>query len=395
VGHGYEAVNAKGEVTFVRSDEEEIAWWEYKGSGIKANVLTSKKMQDFAHCRPLMFPHLAAGEEAPKILTAPVFYRTENGVERQFEGKYVLHWSDTGEPTAVTGLEEFKQGHQPEEILGALHDAAIKEGLKVVSMGICDNRRKFFVNARMDTKLIDVTGHSSLAPIVTFASGVDMKTSTKADINAWSTVCANLYAAFMAKGDTEYCYKRSHRQEFDRNEAFLALDVADFEKQWDDAREMLTRYAGIPLSNLNAERMFRELINPGYASEVLAGEGTTGVLDVENIVVAQDADNVGDFATLLQKGVILNTETRIKLDRRVPRGFVPYMDAYHGVNGEAGAKPGDLFGFLQGVTYNADHGAVGSKTSGKKMASGWFGGGVKRKQNAYELAETAATALGG
>ena len=43
----------------------------------------------------------------------------------------------------------------------------------------------------------------------------------------------------------------------------------------------------------------------------------------------------------------------------------------------------------------SDHGAVGSKSSGKKVASGWFGGGVKRKQNAYELAECAATALGG
>jgi phage/plasmid-like protein (TIGR03299 family) len=292
---------------------------------------------------------IAAAGMGWKVRASVPLYADHTGCLRPFQGRKVLHRSDTGHALGVVS-DAYKPVH-PAQILEFFAELVDSRGYKLETAGTLYGGRKYWALARVmsDTPVIDP--RDKVGRFLLLSTTADGSSATEARDTDVRVVCHN---TITAAERTAAKHAWSHRQEWCPERAKADLQLVDRDTAEGRFHRQMVRFRALAERALTG-REREDLTLKLFGIEdpwQLTDEGRQRVFGLKA---------PGRLRELTNGGGALVGET---LD---------------------GAGKDTAWGWLNAVTQHADWEAQARSQSGR-LDSAWFGRGAERKRRALELA---------
>ncbi len=269
------------------------------------------------------------------VKESPVLFRSDAASEPQaFEGRKVLHRSDTGAPLAV--VSDGYHVVQPAAVMGFMSRLAEIGGFEMETAGALSYGRRIWALAKVNAGA-DILGGDTVRPYLLLGTSYDGTMATVAKFTTIRVVCNNTITAALGAKDQTVRVLHSERFDADRVRQDLGI-VAD---AWDRFLIQSRRLAGETITPTDADIFVRELLRPYH----------TGALDV--------------------------TESRAY--KRIMDLFQNRKAIGSDIPGVAGTR----WALLNSVTELVDH--ERGRSANTRLESAFFGTGAALKSRALEL----------
>ncbi len=272
---------------------------------------------------------------AYSVLESPVLFRSDAMSEPQaFEGRKVLHRSDTGAPLAV--VSDGYHVVQPAAVMGFFEKLVEIGGFEMETAGALSYGRRIWALAKVNQGA-DIVDGDRVRPYLLLGTSYDGTMATVAKFTSIRVVCHNtITAALGAKGETVRVL-HSERFNADRVRQDLGI-VAD---SWDRFLIQSRKLAGETITPADADLFVRELLRPYHSGSLEINES---------------------------------------------RAYKRIMDLFHNrkaIGSDIPGVAGTRWALLNSVTEMVDH--ERGRSANTRLESAWFGTGAALKTRALEL----------
>ena len=329
--------------------------------------------------------------DARPIVNAETGERTwiEHGPHLVVPGRFALQRATDGQHYGEVSEEYFE--HQNGDIVAWMRDYASANGLTVETMGTLGDGAKVWALCKApDARRIGPAGDQDdearmYSLLATGHGGIMATTALGTTIYV---VCENTLTAALG---SKACYRLRHVRAFDvkeRERAAKAMGhaVADFHRT-QDAAEALSR---VRVSDADAEDAYRRLMGMVSRSERAAQVAGMAALPMGRAEVAPLPPPAGSLLDVILAGGgsigqgEAPTDVREAQAERGARVLARLMACRDEAPGqELASRAGTWWGWVNAVTYDADH--FGSRPE-SSLDSAWFGTTAERKRDALEMA---------
>lgn len=266
---------------------------------------------------------------------APIQY--QNGILRVFEDQHVLYRSDTGHPFSV--VSSRYQPVQPAEIVDFYRTIADAYGFEIETVGALGSGEKVWALAKTPNSFT-LRGGDTVNDYLLLATSYDKSMATQAFFTSVRVVCNNTLQQ-SRNGEKQALVKVSHNTKFHTRQVQDAIGL--HKSAWDDFGDV-------------AKALSERRVTKKECVDVLF-----------DLLRDEKETSVDDWST--RKKNIANEVFRCV--RTSPGAGLPSAD-------------GTAWGFLNGITYYADH-VANARSDDNRLNSAWFGSNANLKQRAVDL----------
>lgn len=268
------------------------------------------------------------------VLESPVLFRSDAASEPQaFNGRKVLHRSDTGAPLAV--VSDGYHVVQPAAVMGFFEKLVEIGGFEMETAGALSYGRRIWALAKVNQGA-DIVDGDRVRPYVLLGTSYDGTMATVAKFTSIRVVCHNtITAALGAKGET---VRVLHSERFDPDR--VRQDLGIVADAWDRFLIQSRRMAGETITPADADLFVRELLRPYHS----------GALEINE-----------------------------------SKGYRRIMELFNGraIGSDIPGVAGTRWALLNAVTEMVDH--ERGRSANTRLESAWFGTGAALKARAVEL----------
>lgn len=269
------------------------------------------------------------------VLESPVLFRSDAASEPQaFEGRKVLHRSDTGAPLAV--VSDGYHVVQPSQVMGFFERLVELGGFEMETAGALSYGRRIWALAKVSAGA-DVVDGDRVRPYLLLGTSYDGTMATVAKFTTIRVVCHNtITAALGAKGET---VRVLHSERFDADR--VRQDLGIVADSWDRFLIQSRKLAGETISKVQADEFVQELLRPYHSGSLEINES---------------------------------------------RAYKRIMDLFanrKAIGSDIPGVAGTRWALLNAVTEMVDH--ERGRSPNTRLESAWFGTGAAMKSRALEL----------